>query len=144
MAIPSGTVTFLFTDIEGSTRLWEQHQQAMQAALKRHDQILRDAIETHAGYVFKTVGDAFCASFSTATEALAAAVEIQEQVQAAAWGETPIRIRMALHAGSEEERDGYYFDRAANRVARLEAAGHGDHILVSSVTQGLSEDNLPE
>ncbi len=144
MAIPSGTVTFLFTDIEGSTRLWENHQHAMQDALKQHDQILKSTIETHNGYVFKTVGDAFCASFATASDALAAAIEIQQQVQTVVWEETPIRIRMALHTGSVEEREGDYFGRAVNRVARLEAAGHGGQVLVSSVTQGLLADNLQE
>ena len=74
---PTGTVTFLFTDIEGSTRLWEHEAPAMQAALARHDEILRRAIEEHGGYVFKTVGDAFCAAFPTAPDALEAALEIQ-------------------------------------------------------------------
>ncbi len=144
MAIPSGTVTFLFTDIEGSTRLWEEHQHSMQEALKRHDTILRTSIESHGGYVFKTVGDAFCAAFPTATDALASAIEIQEQVEKELWGETPIRIRMSLHTGTAEERDGDYFGRTVNRVARLEAAGHGGQVLVSSATQELLADNLPE
>jgi class 3 adenylate cyclase len=74
---PTGTVTFLFTDIEGSTRLWERSPEAMQAALARHDEILRQAIEERGGYVFKTVGDAFCCAFPTATDALKAALSAQ-------------------------------------------------------------------
>ena len=96
--LPTGTVTFLFTDIEGSTRRWEQHPEAMTTALARHDALLRAAIEAHGGYVFKTVGDAFCAAFSTAPDALAAALDAQRAVVAEAWGPVePLRVRMALH-----------------------------------------------
>src|SRR3954453_10958254 len=95
---PSGTITFLFTDIEGSTRLWEQHPRAMQTALALHDTLLREAIEEQGGYVFKTVGDAFCAAFPTAPEALAAALAAQRALRAADWGAVEtIRARMALH-----------------------------------------------
>src|SRR5947209_5232933 len=114
---PSGTVTFLFTDIEGSTRLWEQHPGAMQEVLPRHDAILRTAFEAHGGCVFKTVGDAFCAAFSTASDAVPAAVEAQRGLQAAEWGEVgTVRVRMALHTGSAEERGGDYFGPSVNRV----------------------------
>ncbi len=107
---PTGTVTFLFTDIEGSTRMWERDAQAMQSALVRHDEILRQAIEDHGGYVFKTVGDAFCAAFSTAPEALKAALSAQRALFAQEVGETgPLRVRMALHTGAVEERGGDYF-----------------------------------
>src|SRR5437667_12620038 len=82
---PVGTVTFLFTDIEGSTRLWEQHPRAMQTALALHDTLLRQAIEEHGGYVFKTVGDAFCAAFPTAPDAAAAALAAQRALQGADW-----------------------------------------------------------
>src|SRR5438876_9304783 len=85
--LPSGTVTFLFTDIEGSTRRWEQYPEAMKAALARHDQILREAILAGGGYVFKTVGDAFCAAFAAPTDALAAALAGQRALQAESWGE---------------------------------------------------------
>ncbi|TFG57880.1 MAG: adenylate/guanylate cyclase domain-containing protein, partial [Spirochaetales bacterium] len=144
MSIPTGTVTFLFTDIEGSTRMWERRREAMQEALKRHDTILRLTIESHRGYVFKTVGDAFCAAFTTATDALESAVEIQRKIDKTDWGEAPIRIRMGMHTGTAEERDGDYFGRAVNRVARLQSAGHGGQVLVSSSTQELLADNLPE
>src|SRR6266849_7574691 len=84
--VPSGTVTFLFSDIEGSTRRWEQHPEAMQAALARHDTLLRAAIEDRGGYVFKTIGDAFCATFETAQAALAATLAAQRAVDAEPWG----------------------------------------------------------
>src|SRR5216684_3788909 len=86
--LPRGTVTFLLTDIEGSTRLWEQHPQAMRLALARHDALLRQAIESHGGRVFKTMGDPFCAAFAGAVDALAAAVDAQHMLQSAAWAES--------------------------------------------------------
>jgi class 3 adenylate cyclase len=93
---PTGTVTFLFTDIEGSTKLWEDDAPAMQAALVRHDEILKGALEERDGYVFKTVGDAFCCAFPTAPEALDAAIETQRRLLSEAWKESgPIRVRMA-------------------------------------------------
>ena len=123
---PTGTVTFLFTDIEGSTRMWERSPQAMQAALARHDELLRRAIEQRSGYVFKTVGDAFCCAFPTVPDALKAAVEIQRRLLSSEWEEIgPLRVRMALHTGAAEERDGDYFGPPLNRVARLLS-----HILV--------------
>ena len=107
---PTGTVTFLFTDIEGSTKLWERDAQVMQAALARHDELLRRAIEQHGGYVFKTLGDAFCCAFPTAPDALEAALEAQRLLLKEQWGESdPLRVRMALHMGAAEERDGDYF-----------------------------------
>ena len=104
--IPSGTLTFLFTDIEGSTQLWERQPGAMQAALARHDACVRQAVEARGGYIFKTVGDAFYVAFATAPEALAAALAAQRALQAEAWGLTPIRVRMALHTGDAETRAG--------------------------------------
>src|SRR4051812_26612512 len=98
---PAGTVTFLFTDIEGSSQLWAEHPEAMQAALARHDALLRAAIEAHGGSVFKTVGDAFHAAFATAVDALLAALDAQRALAAEAWGATgPLRVRMALHSGA--------------------------------------------
>src|SRR5919107_4368750 len=95
---PTGTITFLFTDIEGSTKMWEENAPAMQRALLHHDEILRDAIEEQEGYVFKTVGDAFCAAFPTAPDALEAALSAQRTLFADEWPQTgPLRVRMALH-----------------------------------------------
>ncbi|HKG24477.1 MAG TPA: adenylate/guanylate cyclase domain-containing protein, partial [Thermomicrobiales bacterium] len=99
--LPAGEVTLLFTDIEGSTRRWEARPAAMAPALRTHDLVLRAAIEGHGGAVFKTVGDAFCAAFADAGEALAAALAAQRGLAREAWGELgPLRVRMALHTGA--------------------------------------------
>jgi predicted ATPase/class 3 adenylate cyclase len=141
---PTGTVTFLFTDIEGSTRMWERSPQAMQAALARHDELLTWAIEEHDGYVFKTVGDAFCCAFLTAPDALEAALEAQRLLLKERWGESdPLRVRMALHMGAAEERDGDYFGPPVNRVARLLSAAHGGQVLLSLPTHEMVGDQLP-
>ena len=123
-SLPSGTVTFLFTDVEGSTARWEQHPEAMRVALARHDALVRAAIEEHGGHVVKTMGDAFHAAFARAPDALAAAVEAQRSLQAEPWDEIApeiggLRVRMALHTGAAEERDGDYYGPALNRAARL-------------------------
>jgi predicted ATPase/class 3 adenylate cyclase len=142
--LPTGTVTFLFTDIEGSTKLWEQYPDAMREALQRHDTLLREAVEANGGYVFKTVGDAFCAAFPTAVDALAATLSAHRALQAEDWGETgPLKIRAGLHTGIAQERDGDYFGPALNRVARLQAAGHGRQTLLSLPTYELVRDHLP-
>ena len=121
MNLPTGTITFLFTDIEGSTRLWERCPDAMRLAVARHDALLREAIERHNGHVFKTVGDAFCAAFHTAPDALLAAADAQLALLNEDWGETgQIRVRMGLHTGDAEERANDYFGQTLNRVARLQ------------------------
>ncbi|HSH79390.1 MAG TPA: adenylate/guanylate cyclase domain-containing protein, partial [Herpetosiphonaceae bacterium] len=141
---PTGTVTFLFTDIEGSTTRWEHQRQAMQRALARHDAILREAIEAHGGHVFKTVGDAFCAAFASPTAALEVALAAQHALVGEDWGEVgSLGVRMALHTGVAEERNGDYFGPSLNRVARLVSAGHGRQILVSAATHELVLDQLP-
>lgn len=141
---PTGTVTFLFTDIEGSTKLWEQAPDAMRPALARHDDILRQSIEAHGGCVFKTVGDAFCAAFAAAPQALEAALAAQLALGAEVW-ETPapLLVRMALHSGAAEERGGDYFGQALNRVARLMATGHGGQTLLSGAVRESVQDALP-
>jgi len=97
---PSGTITFLFTDMEGSTKLWQTYPKAMPTAQTRHHAILHEAIAAHQGHVFRIVGDAFCAAFTTALDALLAALAAQRALQREAWGETgPIRVRMGLHTG---------------------------------------------
>ncbi len=144
-APPSGTITFLFTDIEGSTQLWEKHPQAMPIALERHNQILRRAMESHGGFVFKTVGDAFCVAFASAPNAMAAALAGQRALSSEPWGATgPLRVRMALHTGAAEERGGDYFGPTVNRVARVLAAGHGGQVLLSNATEQLVRDHLAE
>jgi len=143
-SLPTGTVTFLFTDIEGSTRRWEQYTEAMPPALARHDAILREAITVHGGVVFRTVGDAFCAAFASAPSALRAALVAQGALRDERWGETgPLRVRMALHTGAVELRDGEYQGKPLNRIARILAAGYGGQTLLSAATQELVRDDLP-
>ena len=142
---PSGTVTLLFTDVEGSTRLWEDEPKAMTAALRRHDEIIRAVIEDQRGFVFKTVGDAFCATFATPQAALSATLVAQQQLVSESWPTgRPVRVRMALHTGVCEERDNDYFGPAVNRTARLEAIAHGGQVVVSGTTADLLSGSLPE
>ena len=141
---PTGEVTFLFTDIQGSTRLWERDTKRMQLALARHDQILKGVIEGHGGYVFKMVGDACCAAFSSAPSALEAALSAQRAIFKEPWDEEcRIRVRMALHTGEAEEREGDYFGPPVNRVARLLSAGHGGQTLLSQATRERVCDRRP-
>ena len=132
--LPSGALTFLFTDIEGSTRLWEEHPEGMRAALARHDDIVRRAIEDQGGYVFATGGDGFAAAFQRAGDALLVALEAQRDLAAEDWGDVSVLVRMGLHTGESEERDGDYFGSTLNKAARLMSAGHGGQVLVSQAT----------
>ncbi|MBV9104153.1 MAG: hypothetical protein JO060_11240 [Candidatus Eremiobacteraeota bacterium] len=140
----TGDVTFLFTDIEGSTRRWEHDAAAMQAAVRRHDEVLRVAIEEHEGYIFKTIGDAFCAAFGSAQSAVAAAVHAQRTLAAEDFSAVAdLRVRMALYSGRCDERDGDYFGPAVNRVARLLAVGHGGQVLASQSVRDEADDAMP-
>ena len=144
-SLPTGTVTFLFTDIQGSTRLWERDAQRMQSALARHDEILMDVIVAHDGYVFKMVGDACCAAFSSAPKALEAALWAQRAISREPWDEEcTIRVRIALNTGEVEERDGDYFGPPVNRVARLLSSGHGGQTLISRTTRDGVGEKHPE
>jgi TolB-like protein/Flp pilus assembly protein TadD len=141
---PTGTVTFLFTDIEGSSRLWDAQPAAMRTALAHHDAHLRRAIESHGGHVFKTVGDAFCAAFAAAPDALAAALDAQRALATERWPDgVAIKARIALNTGAVEFRDGDYFGPTLNRVARLLAIGHGGQTLMTQATHDLARDHLP-
>ncbi|MDP8922748.1 MAG: adenylate/guanylate cyclase domain-containing protein, partial [Chloroflexota bacterium] len=138
MAIDEGhggaarVVVFLFTDIEGSTRQWERDPAAMRTALARHDALVSQAIARHGGRVFKTIGDGFCAVFGDPGRALGAAVDIQRDLHAEAWPEPiRIRVRVALHAGPAEERDGDFFGPHVNRVSRLLAVASGGQVVLS-------------
>ena len=143
--LPRGTVTFLFTDIEGSTRLWERDRERMRAAVDRHLAILGEAITAHRGVHFKTVGDAVQAAFTTAPTALAAAIEGQRAILAEPWPEEigSLRVRMGLHAGTAEPAAGDYLAPALNRLSRMLSAAHGGQILVSDVVRGLVANDLP-
>jgi predicted ATPase/class 3 adenylate cyclase len=128
-------VTFLFTDVEGSSRLWEEDPDAMQDTLARHDVIVRSAIESHGGFVVKTTGDGFHAAFGTALDAVEAGVDVQLALAAESWSETgPLRVRVGVHSGAAEVREGDYYGPALNRAARLMDAGHGGQLLVSGAT----------
>ena len=141
--LPTGTVTFLFTDLEGSTRLWEEHPDAMRAALARHDEMLRAAVESCGGVVVKTTGDGLHAAFRSAEGALEAAASGQRALAAEPWqGIEPLRVRMGVHTGGAEARDGDYFGPALNRAARLMQAAHGGQVLVSLATEELVRDSL--
>jgi predicted ATPase/class 3 adenylate cyclase len=145
MAAPTGTITFLFTDIEGSTRKWEQHPETMRRVLGEHDALLRAAFEAHGGLVFKTIGDAFCVAFDTAQNGVNGALAAQRALHAQSWEDVGgLRVRMALHTGAAEHRDGDYFGQALNRVARMLASAHGGQVLLSLATQELVRDQLPD
>src|SRR3712207_4154796 len=123
--------------------MWERCPAKMHGALARHDEILRASVEASGGYVFKTLGDAFCAAFDTARQALEATLAAQRALFAEPWDEEcRLRVRMALHTGVAEERDGDYYGPPVNRVARLLSAGHGGQVLLSAVTQGLVRDGV--
>ena len=142
--LPSGTVTFLFTDLEGSTRLWEEHPGAMQDALARHDEIVGEAITSRGGHVVKSTGDGFHAAFATGADALAAALDAQQALAAERWGETGrLPVRMGLHTGEAQQRDGDYFGSSVNRAARVMAVAHGGQILCSRATVEVAGDRFP-
>ncbi len=138
-SVPTGTVTFLFTDIEGSTALWDSAPEEMQAALARHDTVLRGTIVDHGGHVFATGGDGYAAAFSSAVDAIAAAVAGQRALRDEPWTRNAvIRVRMGLHSGEADERDGDYFGAAVNRAARVMATAHGGQVVLTTTTRDLS------
>jgi predicted ATPase/class 3 adenylate cyclase len=162
-SLPSGTVTFLFTDIEGSTKLWEEHPEAMKAALAKHDVILKKAIESNHGHIIKTTGDGVHAVFTTALDAVNTSVNAQRELtrmkdEGGRMNEEPnqenssfithpssfvLKVRMGLHTGEAELRDGDYFGGTLNRAARIMSAGHGGQILISDVTAQVVREHLP-
>jgi predicted ATPase/class 3 adenylate cyclase len=143
-AVAVGTLTFLFTDLAGSTRLWEQAPLAMQGALARHDGILRAAVEAASGRVVKSTGDGMMAVFSSAGDAVAASLSAQRSLAAESWPEIGIlRVRMGIHAGDAERRLDDYFGPTVNRTARLMAVAHGGQVLLSSSAASLAADRLP-
>src|SRR3954453_23863691 len=144
--LPSGTVTFLFTDIEGSTALWERDRASMREAVARQLTILHSLIEAHHGVLYKTVGDGTQAVFTSAEDALRAAVAAQRALLAEAWADPagPVRVRMALHAGeANPDERGDYLAAPLNRLARILAIGHGGQILLTQAVQQLTRGTLP-
>jgi len=144
VSLPTGTVTFLFSDIEGSTERWEKHHDAMKAAVARHEQLMRLAISRYGGHIFKTVGDAFCSAFATAPNAVKAALDAQRALSTEDFSAVHgLRVRMGLHTGYAQERDADYFGPSVNRVARLMSIGHGGQILLSGATYELVHNEAP-
>lgn len=141
---PSGTVTFLLTDLEGSTRLWEQDSEAMEAAMVRHDQLLEKAIAEHNGYVFARMGDGMAAAFAVARDGVMAATDFQRALADEKWRTTvPLRARIGLHTDEGIViNDNNYVSQPVNRAARLMAAAHGGQIVVSGATQSLVHEEL--
>jgi predicted ATPase/class 3 adenylate cyclase len=147
--LPAGTVTFLYTDIEGSSRLWEHQPEAMRRALVCHDAILHQAIESQGGTIFRTAGDAICAAFSSAEEGLSAALQAQQALVAQDWQAdgiglaSPLCVRVALHSAAAEVQNGDYVGGSLNRIGRLLPVCHGGQILLTQATEQLGRDHLP-
>ncbi|MDA2980041.1 MAG: NB-ARC domain-containing protein [Actinomycetota bacterium] len=141
-AAPSGTVTFLFTDIEGSTRLWDLHPTAMSESLSIHDSLLTNQVESHDGYVFSRAGDGWGVAFASPTSALEAALRIQEEIARQPWPEPipEIKIRMGLHAGTSTERGGDYFGTSVNRAARVAGVANGGQVFLTDAVHMLAKD----
>ena len=143
-AYPSGTVTFLFTDIEGSTKLAQGHPAQWESLRRRHHEILQSAIESQNGYVFQIIGDAFCAAFHTASDALGAAAKAQTDLYKENWGETPIKVRMGLHTGEAEFEQGEYRGYLTMaRAQRVMSTAYGGQILLSNACAELIRGELP-
>jgi class 3 adenylate cyclase len=142
----TGAMTFLFTDVEGSTPLWEQHEVTMRAVTARHDALLDAVITAHGGHRVKErgEGDSIFAVFPQPTPAVAAALAMARAVLDEPWpAETPIRVRMALHCGAAQFRAGDYYGPVINRCARIRGLGHGGQVLLSAATAVLVRDALP-
>ena len=146
MGLPQGTVTFLFTDLEGSTRRWEAHPAQMKDALARHDAVVRGAVESHHGVVFSTMGDGMAAVFASARDAVRAVLAAQQGLAAEDWGEVtgPLAARMGLLTDEGVLGGEHYLNQPLNRCARLMAAGHGGQALVSAATELLVREDLPD
>ena len=144
MALPTGTVTFLFTDIEGSTKLAQQYPDQWESLRARHHAILQSAIDANNGYVFQIIGDAFCAAFHTPRDALQAAVDAQRKLQTESWGKTLVRVRMGLHTGSAELRGKDYRGYLTMaRVQRVMSTAYGGQILLSNASAEVIRGELP-
>ncbi|MEN8237938.1 MAG: BTAD domain-containing putative transcriptional regulator [Actinomycetota bacterium] len=143
---PAGTVTFGFSDVEGSAKLWTAHRQHAAAALSRHDELVRAAVDDHGGYIFAAGGDSFGVAFHRAGDAVAWATQLQAATSSEPWpGGVKVRLRIGLHTGETEERENRYFGPAVNVGARIASAGHGGQTLLSGVTSMLiDEGNLVE
>ena len=144
-ALPAGTVTFLFTDIQGSTQLWEKYPQEMRPALAQHDAILHDGITSNNGHIIKTTGDGVHAVFEKAVDAVYATLVIQRTIATCTFFNDPgatLNIRMGLYTGEAELRDGDYYGQVLNRAARIMEVAYGGQVLLSAITAALVRDHL--
>ena len=139
-SLPSGTVTFLFTDIEGSTKLAREHPDTWETARARHHAILQSAMDAHNGYVFQIIGDAFCVAFHTASDGLNAAIDAQRKLQSESWGEMPVKVRMGLHIGEAElqAKGDYRGYLTLVRVQRVMSTAYGEQVLLSNASAELT------
>ncbi|HKG55334.1 MAG TPA: adenylate/guanylate cyclase domain-containing protein, partial [Anaerolineales bacterium] len=144
--LPSGTVTFLFTDIEGSTKLAQEHPDSMPRLMARHNEILTEAIQAHEGVVYEISGDSFCAAFSSSIDAVQAALDAQQRLHNEAWYPAPIRVRMGIHTGTVKlsEQNTYTGYAILALAQQVMSAGHGGQVLLSGATRELVRDLLPE
>ena len=141
--LPTGTVTFLFTDIVGSTAAWEQHHEVMSSAHARHDDLVRDALQSRGAHVFAETGDGFAASFARAADAIRAAVDVQRRVEQEPWPDgIDLHLRVGLHTGEATERSGNYFGPVVNRTARIMGAAAAGQVLVSDATRRIADDHV--
>ena len=144
-SVPTGTVTFLFTDIEGSTRLAQQQRASWENLRQRHHQILTAAMQAEDGFVFEVIGDAFSVAFHSPADAVRAAARAQHDLHAEPGGNAPIRVRMGIHTGEAEAVEGHYRGYLAlSSVQRIMSAGHGGQVLLSPATFQLAQDALPD
>ncbi|MDX1511092.1 MAG: adenylate/guanylate cyclase domain-containing protein, partial [Nitriliruptorales bacterium] len=141
----TATRTWLFTDLEGSTRLWEQHPEEMKGALARHDAILKEAVESSGGTIVKGTGDGLMAAFEEARAAVTASVVAQRRLTAEAWGATgPLKVRMGMHVGEAQPRAGDWYGTSVNRAARLMSAAHGGQVILTAQAAAALDDALPD
>lgn len=140
----TGVLTFLFTDIDGSSRLWEEHPEQMRQALARHDAILRSAVEQNGGVVVKSTGDGMHAAFHDPRDAITTAIDVQRALlDPGSTASLALRVRCGIHAGVVERRDADFFGSAVNRAARIMNAAHGEQVLMSQAVASLVGDGLP-
>jgi predicted ATPase/class 3 adenylate cyclase len=141
---PTGTVTFLFTDMEGSTRLWDRFPDVMDAVVAAHDRILGEVVESTGGYVFAQAGDGWAIAYASPRMAVRAALDIQRRLTTQAWPEPipGVRVRIGLHAGSATTREGDYFGSSVNRAARVSAAANGGQVFMTDAVRALIVDDM--
>src|SRR5690349_733328 len=144
VSAPSGDVTLMFTDIEGSTRGWDTYRDIFRSALEVHNRLMREAIAAHNGYEVKTIGDSFMVAFTDAQSAAACAIEMLRKIEAESFEAVGgLRVRIGLHTGTLQPVGGDYYGPTVNHAARIESSAHGGQIVLSESTALLLTDRLP-